>query len=86
MSNIIVNPLDQSLFLTVDFKAAAREAIINKQTKFEFVENGETVEYDIVRVVDTYNIKRETTTELIRIYEEPSVNTGSGWTITVWTT
>ena len=72
VSNIIVKPLDQSLFLTVDFKAAAREAIINKQTNFEFVENGETVEYDIVRVVDTYNIKRETTTELIRIYEEPS--------------
>jgi len=74
VSGIIVNSIDQSLFLSVDFKAAVREAIGNKEKEFAFQEaNGETTEYTIVRVIDTYNIKRETSTELIRTYESPSV-------------
>lgn len=72
VSDIIVNPIDQSLFLPVDFKAAVRQAIDNKETKFSYVENGETVEYTIVRVNTTYNIKKETETELIRTFEAPS--------------
>ena len=73
VSNIIVNPLDQSLFLSVDFKAAAREAINNREDRFTFAEDGgEPVEYKIVRVNNTFNIKRETATELIRTYEFPS--------------
>ncbi len=73
VSDIIVNPLDQSLFLTVDFKAAVREAINNRETSFSYVEeSGETVDYTIVRVNNTFNVKRETPTELIRLYESPS--------------
>jgi len=72
VSDIIVNPIDQSLFLPVDFKAAVRQAIGNKEAKFSYVENGETVEYAIVRVNTTYNIKKETATELIRTFEAPS--------------
>ena len=73
VSNIIVNPLDQSLFLPVDFKAAIRKAITDRQTKFSYTdEDGETVDYTIVRVNITYNIKKETPTELIRTYEYPS--------------
>lgn len=73
VSEIIVNPLDQNEFLTVDFKSAVREAINDRQTEFEYtMDDGETIEYDIVRVNNTYNIKRETPTELIRIYEAPS--------------
>lgn len=72
VSNIIVNPLDQSLFLSVPFKKVVREAITNRQASFSYMENGETVDYDIVRVNLTYNIKRETPTELIRMYEAPS--------------
>jgi len=72
VSNIIVNPLEQSLFLSVPFKKVVREAITNRQKEFTFIENGETVTYDIVRVNLTYNIKRETPTELIRMYEAPS--------------
>ncbi|HOG77038.1 MAG: ABC transporter permease [Anaerolineaceae bacterium] len=72
VSNIIVNPLDQSLFLSVPYKKVVREAITNRQASFSFTENGETVDYDIVRVNLTYNIKRETPTELIRMYEAPS--------------
>lgn len=73
VSEIIVNPLDQELFLTVDFKAVVREAIINRVTKFSYTDSsGETVDYTIVRVNTTYNIRKETLTELIRVYEAPS--------------
>jgi peptide/nickel transport system permease protein len=73
-SDIIVNPLDQSLFLTVDFKTAVRQAINDRETKFSYTQdNGETVDYSIVRVNRTYNIKRETPIELIRTFEAPSI-------------
>lgn len=73
VSNIIVNPLDQSLFLTVRFKAAVREAINNREDEFTFVEDdGTEIEYTIVRVNTIYNIKKETPTELIRTYGEPT--------------
>ena len=73
VSDIIVNPLDQSLFLTVDFKAAVRQAISDRETMFSYTdEGGETVDYRIVRVNNTFNIKRETPTELIRSFEDPS--------------
>lgn len=73
VSDIIVNPLDQAIFLSVDFKGAVREAINNRQNEFVYTEeNGETTEYSIVRVNLNFNIKRETPTELIRMYEFPS--------------
>jgi peptide/nickel transport system permease protein len=73
-SDIIVNPLDQSLFLTVDFKTVVRQAINDRETKFSYTQdNGETVDYSIVRVNRTYNIKRETPIELIRTFEAPSI-------------
>lgn len=73
ISNIIVNPIEQSLFLTVDFKSAVREAIGGRENAFTFSEGGaEPVEYTIVRVHNTFNVKKETPTELIRIYEAPS--------------
>jgi len=73
ISNIIVNPIDQSIFLPVDFKAAVREAINNRETKFEHANAGEDpVEYSIVRVNNTFNVKKEMPTELIRTFENPS--------------
>ena len=73
VSNIIVRALDQSAFLTVDFKSAIRQSINDRLTKFTYTdENGQSVDYTIVRVNKTYNIKRETPTELIRTFEEPS--------------
>jgi len=73
VSNIIVNPLDQSIFLTVDFKAVVRQTINDRETRFSYThDNGETVEYTIVRVNNTYNIKKETPIELIRTFEMPS--------------
>jgi peptide/nickel transport system permease protein len=74
VSDIIVNPLDQSLFLKVDFKTVVRQAINDRETKFSYPQdNGETVDYSIVRVNRTYNIKRETPIELIRTFEAPSI-------------
>jgi len=73
ISNIIVNPLNQSEFLSMDFKSAARQAIQNKEDRFTFMDaNGQEVHYSIVRVLNTFNIKKDTTTELIRMYEFPS--------------
>jgi peptide/nickel transport system permease protein len=72
VSNIIVNPLDQALFLPVGFKAVVRQAINQRDTRFSYEESGETIDYTIVRVNNTFNIKKETSTELIRVYEFPS--------------
>jgi len=75
VSEIIVNPLDQLEFLTVEFKSAIREGIYNRE---EFVDithdNGETIEYHIERVNQNYYIKKETITELISIYDLPSAD------------
>jgi len=73
VSNIIVNPLDQTQFISVAFKTAVREAIVDLKTDFTFVEDsGEEVAYAIDRVNTNYYIKKETTTTLIRQYELPS--------------
>jgi peptide/nickel transport system permease protein len=73
ISSIIVNPLDQAIFLSMEYKSAVREAIGNDVQRFAFQEeNGDEVEYIIDLVNTTYNIKRETPTELIRAYESPS--------------
>lgn len=73
VSDIIVNPIDKSIFLDVDFKAVVREALNNRELEFTYTDaSGKAVDYTIVRVNMTYNIKRETPTELIRMYEAPS--------------
>lgn len=73
VSDIIVNPLDQSIFLTVDFKSAVRQAIYERNNTLSYTdENGETVDYSIVRVNTNYNIKKETKTDMIRTFEAPS--------------
>ena len=73
VSNIIVNPLDQTAFLPVDFKTKVRQTINDRQTAFEYTDaNGQTVAYTIGRVNTTYNIKKETPTSLIRQFEAPS--------------
>jgi peptide/nickel transport system permease protein len=74
VSDIIVNPLDQALFLSVDYKSTVRAAIINREDRFTFMdETGVETEYLVVRVNNTYNIKKETNIELIRIYEQPTL-------------
>jgi peptide/nickel transport system permease protein len=73
VSDIIVNPLDQAVFLTVDFKAAIRQTIINREPEFSYThEDGETVDYEIDLVNNTYNVLKETPTELLSMFETPS--------------
>ncbi len=73
VSTIIVNPLDQSEFLSVEFKSAIRDAIMSYESQLFFThEDGEAIEYRIERVNQNYYIKKETPTELIRQYELPS--------------
>ena len=73
VSKIIVNPLDQSQFISVAFKTAVRDAIVDLENYFTFVEDGgEEVVYTIDRVNTNYYIKKATETTLIRQYERPS--------------
>jgi len=73
VSNIIVNPLESTTFLPVDFKTMIRKAISERQDKLVYKDqSGQETNYTIVRVNRTFNIKRETTISLIRQYEMPS--------------
>lgn len=73
VSDIIVNPLDRSIFLTVDFKSAIREVVDARLLNFSYThDDGITVDYSIDRVSNTYNVKKDTQTQLISIYQNPS--------------
>ena len=73
VSEIIVNPLEQSEFLSVEFKSAIRQGIRDRKEEIAFThENGETIEYVIERVNVNYYIKKETPTTLIDMYKLPS--------------
>jgi peptide/nickel transport system permease protein len=73
VSNIIVNPLESTAFLPVDFKTIVREAITERKNEFTYTDqSGQETHYTIVRVNRTFNIKRDTTISLIRQYEMPS--------------
>ena len=72
-SNIIVNPLDQSIFLSVDFRTAVRDTITEFRDSFTFTDSDEeTTAYTIDQVNTIYYVKKQTPTELIRIFENPS--------------
>ena len=73
VSNIIVNPLEAEVFLSVDFKSVVRQAIANRENKFTYTEDdGEVVEYSVVRGNVTFDIKKDTPIEIIRMFEAPS--------------
>jgi peptide/nickel transport system permease protein len=72
VSNVNINTVDKE-FLTIDYKEAAISAIENGDTSFVFPDNnGEDVEYTIVRKNNQYTIRKYTETELINVYEAPS--------------
>jgi len=73
VSDIIVNPLDQKEFLTVDFKSAIRQGIRNDEPDVVYTHpDGDSIEYVLEQVNQNYYIKKDTPTELIRQYEAPS--------------
>ena len=73
ITNLIVQPVSNDVFLTVDYKLAVQEAIDEGRKEFSLAdENGNEVTYEISGVNGDYKIKSATRTQLIRIYEEPS--------------
>lgn len=73
ISNIIVNPIDQSTFLTIEFKNLVRDAILNRTDRFTFSDNqGNEVEYHLWPVNTQYFIKTDVTTTVIDIYSPPN--------------
>ncbi|MCB2179493.1 ABC transporter permease [bacterium] len=73
VSMIIVNPVDQSIFLPVEFKSEARKAIVNLETEFASIDStGELIDFDIHRMNANYYIRKMTETEVINMYEDPS--------------
>jgi len=73
VSGIIVNPVDQSIFLSADFKSAARRAILARETNFIYThDDGETIDYSIYLINANYYIRKLTSTQMINMFEDPS--------------
>lgn len=73
ISNIIVNPLNASTFLDIDFKEIVRDTMNDKKNDFYHTdEQGNENHYKIVVVNQNYNILRDMPTEVIRTYEAPN--------------
>ena len=67
-SNTVVNSYISGQVLTLEFKDAAKEAIANDQTEFEF--DGTT--YVVYRNNTIWDIRSETQTQVVNAYEAPS--------------
>ena len=73
VSNIIVNPVTSGAVLPADYKDALVDAIMNKQTAFEYVNaDGETEKHTITMRGNNYVIYTMQQTHLIDMYAEPS--------------
>ena len=73
VSNIIVNPVTSGVVLPADYKDALVDAIMNKQTAFEYVNaDGETEKHTITMRGNNYVIYTIQQTHLIDMYAEPS--------------
>jgi peptide/nickel transport system permease protein len=72
-SPIIVNSLDTGAFLPIAFKVAVRDAIASNTRAFTLDTNGQTTNYTLTLVKDTYSVKASATVQLINIYAAPSV-------------
>ena len=73
VSNIIINAVDMNDVLSIEFKAACRDAIAEKKTSFTVTNKDGTVsEFDLVRGNVTFTVKANKTTTLIDMYAAPS--------------
>ena len=74
VSNVIVSPVNSDVFLPIEYKDAAAEAIANKQTVFEYVtEDGTTQSHNITLRSNSYIISTMQETLLIDMYAQPSL-------------
>ncbi len=73
VSDILVSPNANDIFLTGAFKTATREALRAKETKFAFPdETGTTVDYRIDRVNTTYTVRTMKESRVITMFSFPS--------------
>jgi len=73
ISDILVSPNANDIFLTAEFKAVIRETIRAKETKFVYVdETGENVDYRIDRVNTTYTVRTLKESRVITMFDFPS--------------
>ena len=73
VSDILVSPNANDIFLTADFKAVIREALRAKETKFVYAdETGELVDYRIDRVNTTYTVRTLKESRVITMFEFPT--------------
>ena len=73
VSNVIVNSVNSGVFLPIEYKAAAAEAIADKQTAFDYeTADGVTERHTIQMRGNTYIISTEQETYLIDMYSPPS--------------
>ena len=73
VSDIIINAVDLNEVLSIEFKAACRDAIAQKQSSFVIdLANGSETKYELVRGNVTYTVKVDKPTTLINMYAPPS--------------
>ena len=73
VSDILVSPNANDIFLTADFKALIRENIRDKQTKFQYTDaKGEQADYRIDRVNTTYTVRTLKESRVITMFEFPT--------------
>ena len=73
VSNIIVNPVTNGVILAPAYKDAVVDAILSRQTSFEYVNaEGNTEKHTIQMRANNYIISTEQQTYLIDMYAEPS--------------
>ncbi|MEI6580066.1 MAG: hypothetical protein WCN92_11490, partial [Eubacteriales bacterium] len=73
ISDFVVQPVTEDVFLSIDFKAAIQKAVEQDAGSFTYTpENGKKEQYTIVRKDNQFFVKRITSTYLIKIYESPT--------------
>jgi peptide/nickel transport system permease protein len=73
VSKLVVRPMSNDVFLSVDFKTLVENAIINGEKSIVYVdENGEVNEYTITNKDKQYTIRRLQETVVNALYSEPS--------------
>lgn len=73
VSDILVSPNANDIFLTAEFKSVIREAIRAKETKFIYKdETGADVDYRIDRVNTTYTVRTLKESRVITMFDFPS--------------
>ena len=74
ISNIIVKPVSNDIFLPISYKAAVMDTIQNKKTAFTYVNEitGEEEQHSIEMRQNNYVISKMTNTMLIDMYAAPS--------------